>query len=144
MERTWLFEIGRVSGPSALCSSLLDMTDKDIINPILGFLIGKPDFSDLFLILSIPEGYTGPQTYDALVKAGASVFGYGAFITAVVNFLLLALVVFFLIKQVGLLQKKLLAAKEAEEKATPPAPAPTPEDIELLREIRDLLKAQQK
>jgi len=120
---------------NAIVSSMV----KDIINPILGFVVGKPDFSNLFVVLRMPEGYTGPETYDALVKAGASVFGYGAFLTAVVNFLLLALVVFFMIKQVSLLQVKLKAQKEEQEKAEP-VPAPVPEDVALLREIRDLLK----
>ena len=102
---------------------------KDIFNPILGFLVGKPDFTNLFWVLKAPENYTGPYTYDALTKAGATVFGYGAFLTAVIQFLLLAFVVFLLVK---------------EKEEAPAAPAPTPEDIALLREIRDLMKNQPK
>ena len=70
---------------------------KDIVNPIVGFLVGKPDFTNLFWVLKRPEGYTGPETYEALTAAGATVFGYGAFLTSVVNFLLLAFVIFWLI-----------------------------------------------
>ena len=93
---------------------------KDIFNPILGFLVGKPDFTNLFWVLKAPENYTGPYTYDALTKTGATVFGYGAFLVKCVNAL----------------------SKKKEE--APAAPAPTPEDIALLREIRDLMKNQPK
>ena len=78
------------------------------------------------------EGYTGPQTYEALVKAGATVFGYGAFLTAVVQFLLLAFVIFWLIKVVTTIRKRLeaeaakLLKAEEEKKAAAPAPAPAP------------------
>ena len=87
-----------------------------------------------------PENYTGPYTYDALTKAGATVFGYGAFLTAVIQFLLLAFVVFLLVKGMNALRE---AAEKKKEEA-PAAPAPTPEDIALLREIRDLMKNQPK
>ena len=113
---------------------------KDIFNPILGFLVGKPDFTNLFWVRKAPENYTGPYTYDALTKAGATVFGYGAFLTAVIQFLLLAFVVFLLVKGMNALRE---AAEKKKEEA-PAAPAPTPEDIALLREIRDLMKNQPK
>ena len=61
----------------AAFSAIVNSLVKDIINPLLGFLIGKPDFTNLFLVLSRPDGYTGPETYEALTKAGATVFGYG-------------------------------------------------------------------
>ena len=99
---------------------------KDIFNPILGFLVGKPDFTNLFWVLKAPENYTGPYTYDAL--------------TAVIQFLLLAFVVFLLVKGMNALRE---AAEKKKEEA-PAAPAPTPEDIALLREIRDLMKNQPK
>ena len=95
---------------------------KDIFNPILGFLVGKPDFTNLFWVLKAPENYTGPYTYDALTKAGATVFGYGAFLTAVIQFLLLAFVVFLLVKGMNALRE---AAEKKKEEA-PSAPAPTP------------------
>ena len=110
---------------------------KDIVNPIVGFLVGKPDFTNLFWVLKRPEGYTGPETYEALTAAGATVFGYGAFLTSVVNFLLLAFVIFWLIKVVTTARVKLEREaakllkeeedkKAAEEAAKPAAPAPTP------------------
>ena len=103
---------------------------KDIFNPILGFL---------FWVLKAPENYTGAYTYDALTKAGATVFGYGAFLTAVIQFLLLAFVVFLLVKGMNSMRE---AAEKKKEEEAPAAPAPTPEDIALLREIRDLMKNQ--
>ncbi len=116
---------------SAIVSSLV----KDVINPIIGFIVGRPDFTNLFIVLKEPANYTGPQTYDALVKAGATVLGYGAFLTAVIQFLLLAFVIFWLVKIVRTARTKF----EKQEEAKPAAPAPTPEDIVLLREIRDLM-----
>ena len=74
----------------AAFSAIVNSLVKDLINPLLGFLVGKPDFTGLFIVLSEPAGYTGPRTYEALTAAGATVFGYGAFLTAVVHFLLLA------------------------------------------------------
>ncbi|MCG5031073.1 large conductance mechanosensitive channel protein MscL [Mesosutterella sp. OilRF-GAM-744-9] len=109
---------------------------KDIINPVVGFIIGKPDFHNLFWVMKLPDGYTGPQTYEALTKAGATVFGYGAFLTAVIQFLLLSLVIFFIIKSMNTMRERL----ERKQPPAPSAPAPVPEDIQLLREIRDLMK----
>ena len=130
----------------AAFTAIVNSMVKDVINPVLGVLIGSQDFSNFFFVLSMPENYTGPMTYDALTKAGAAVFGYGAFFTAVFHFLLMALVVFSLVRVVSKVraaaQAKLLA-KHEEEKKVATAPAPTPEDIALLREIRDLLKQQQ-
>lgn len=129
----------------AAFTAIVNSMVKDVINPVLGVLIGSQDFSNFFFVLSMPENYTGPMTYDALTKAGAAVFGYGAFFTAVFHFLLMALVVFSLVRVVS----KVRAAAQAklqvkqEEKKVAAAPAPTPEDIALLREIRDLLKQQQ-
>ena len=126
----------------AAFSAIVNSLVKDIINPLLGFLIGKPDFTNLFLVLSRPDGYTGPETYEALTKAGATVFGYGAFLTAVGNFVLLAFVIFLLIKCVMRARKRLeelVHIQEEEEKKAAP-PATPPENVLLLREIRDLLK----
>ena len=134
----------------AAFSKIVDSLVKDIINPILGVLVGRPDFTNLFVVLKDAPNYTGPQTYEGLVKAGATVFGYGAFLTAIVQFLLLAFVIFWLVRVVTTVRKhieaqaaRLLEDKKAQEAAKPAAPAPTPEDVALLREIRDLLKAQQ-
>lgn len=111
---------------------------KDIINPILGAIIGKPDFSNLFWVISLPEGYSGAMTYDALTKAGATVLGYGAFLTAVINFLLLAFVIFCMLRSLTNLRKKIEKQVKQEEAATPPPP--TPEDVVLLRDILAELK----
>lgn len=134
----------------AAFSAIVNSLVKDVVNPFLGFVAGKPDFTNLFIVLKDAPNYTGPQTYEALTKAGATVLGYGAFLTAVVQFLLLAFVIFWLVRVVTTVRKhveaqaaRLLEDKKAQEAAKPVAPAPTPEDVALLREIRDLLKAQQ-
>jgi len=99
--------------------------------PLIGAVVGKLDFSNLFVVLgSIPPG-TG-TTLDALKKAGVPVFAYGNFITVAVNFAILAFIIFLMIKQINRLKKETPAAPEA-------API-TPEDVMLLREIRDSLK----
>jgi len=97
-------------------------------------VVGKLDFSNLFLILgSVPPG-TG-TTLDALKKAGVPVFAYGSFITVAVNFAILAFIIFLMIKQINRLKK------EAPAPVAEPAPVVTPEDVLLLREIRDSLKS---
>jgi large conductance mechanosensitive channel len=104
----------------------------DLIMPVVGWIFGGVDFSQYFVLLSVPEGYAGSLTdYAALKEAGAAMFGYGAFITAAVNFLILAFIIFLLVRTVTKMVRK-------EEAA---APAPTgPSETELLTEIRDLLK----
>jgi large conductance mechanosensitive channel len=107
---------------------IVDSMVNDLMMPIIGRIIGKVDFTNLFIPLSdIPPGTA--QTLDALRKAGVPVLAYGNFITIAINFLILALVIFVMVKQVNKLKKE-----------TPPAPAATPEDVILLREIRDALK----
>lgn len=134
----------------AAFSAIVNSLVKDVINPLLGFFIGKPDFTNLFVVLQLPEGYTGAHTYAELVKAGATVFGYGAFLTAVVQFVLLAFVIFWLVKIVTSARTRLEASLEREKKeeeakkAAKPAEPPKPsEEVLLLREIRDLLKKEQ-
>ena len=101
----------------------------DVIMPVVGALIGKLDFSNLFIVLGkVPAGTE--MTLAALKKAGVPVLAYGSFITVTVNFIILAFIIFMMVRMVSKL-------KHAE----PPAPpAPTPEDTLLLREIRDALK----
>ena len=72
----------------AAFTAIVNSMVKDLINPVLGVLIGSQDFSNFFFVLSMPQDYTGPMTYDALTKAGAAVLGYAAFFTAVFHFLL--------------------------------------------------------
>ncbi len=108
---------------------IVDSMVGDLIMPVIGAIVGKIDFSNMFLVLgSVPAGTA--MTLDALKKAGVPVFAYGNFITVAVNFAILAFVIFLMIKQVNRMKKAEPAA----------APAPTAEDIVLLREIRDSLK----
>jgi large conductance mechanosensitive channel len=103
----------------------------DIIMPIVGAIFGNLDFSQLFIAMSaVPEGTE--MTLDALRKAGVPVLAYGSFITVAINFLILAFIIFMMVRQINRLKRK--------EEAAPAAPAPTPEDVVLLREIRDALK----
>lgn len=114
---------------------IIDSIVADLVMPIINFILGgQVNFDNLFLVLRAPEGYAGPMTADALVKAGAVVFAWGHFLTIFVNFILLALVVFIMVKMVN------NARRRFEAPPPEPAPAVTPEDIVLLREIRDALK----
>ncbi len=116
----------------AAFGKIVDSIVKDLIMPIVGRLIGGLDFSNYFIMLSSPPaGYTGPTTYEALTKAGVPLFAYGNFITVAINFVILAFIIFLMIKQINRLK--------LTERITPP-PAATPEDVVLLREIRDALK----
>lgn len=110
---------------------IVDSVVGDLIMPIVGLVFGKLDFSNLFLVLgTIPPGV--PSTLDALRKAGVPVLAYGSFITVAVNFAILAFIIFIMVKQINRLKR--------EAPPAPPAPpASAPEDIVLLREIRDSL-----
>ena len=115
----------------AAFGKIVDSLVKDLIMPIVGRIFGGLDFSNWFIMLgSPPAGYGGPMTYEALTKAGVPLFAYGNFITIAINFAILAFVIFLMVKQVNRLKKA----------APPAAPAPTPEDVVLLREIRDALR----
>lgn len=116
----------------AAFGKIVDSLVKDLIMPLLGAAVGKLDFSNLYLVLSsIPPGTA--DTLDGLQKAGIPVFAYGNFITTAVNFVILAFVIFLMVKQINRL-KRVNPAPVA-----PPPPATTPEDVVLLREIRDSL-----
>lgn len=99
--------------------------------PVVGKIFGGLDFSNYFIMLSNPAAdYKGAMTYADLTKAGVPLFAYGNFITVAINFIILAFIIFVMVKQVNRLKKD-----------APPAPAPaTPQDVLLLREIRDALK----
>jgi large conductance mechanosensitive channel len=115
----------------AAFAKIVDSIVKDLIMPIVGRLIGGLDFSSYFIMLSAPPaGYNGPMTYEALTKAGVPLFAYGNFITVALNFMILAFIIFMMVKQINRLKRNAPAA---------PAAA-TPEDVILLREIRDSLK----
>jgi large conductance mechanosensitive channel len=108
---------------------IVDSLVNDIVMPVISSLLGgKIDFTNLFIVLgSVPDGV--PRTFDALKKAGIPIFAYGNFITIAINFILLAFVIFQMVKVVNRI-------RSAE---APPQPV-TPEDIVLLREIRDSLQ----
>ena len=109
---------------------IVDSLVKDIIMPIVGAIFGGLDFSNYFIMLkSPPAGYSGPMTYEALTKAGVPLFAYGNFITVAINFLILAFIIFLMVKQINRLKR--------ETPAAPPAP---PEEVTLLREIRDAVR----
>ncbi len=119
--------IGVIIG--AAFGKIVDSMVKDIIMPLVSAVFGSPDFSNLYVKLgAVPAGVE--DTYAALTKAGVPVLGYGNFITILINFIILAFVIFMLVKQVNRLKK-------AEVPVATPA---TPDDILLLREIRDSLK----
>lgn len=117
----------------AAFGKIVDSVVGDLIMPVIGAIIGKLDFSNLFLALGqVPAGTD--MTLAALKKAGVPVFAYGSFITVAVNFAILAFIIFLMVKQINRLKK------EAPSPVADPAPVDTPEDIALLREIRDSLK----
>jgi large conductance mechanosensitive channel len=121
----------------AAFGKIIDSLVKDVVMPIISFILGgKVDFSNMFWVLKAPANYTGPHTYVDMTKAGAVLLGWGNFITILINFILLAFVVFCLVKAANNARTRL--AKE--EAAAPAAPPPTPDDVLVLREIRDLLK----
>ena len=111
---------------------IVDSIVGDLIMPFIAWVMGgKLDFSGMFLVLGkIPEGTA--TTLDALKKAQVLVFAYGNFITILVNFIILAFIIFVMVKQINRLKKA--------EPVVAAEPAPTPEDVMLLREIRDSLK----
>lgn len=112
----------------AAFGKIVDSIVRDLIMPIVGAVFGGFDFSNLFIALGpVPEGVA--RTLDAVRQAGVPVLAYGNFLTILLNFIILAVIVFMLIKQLNRLKKP-----------APAAPAATPEDVMLLREIRDSLK----
>lgn len=123
----------------AAFGKIIDSLVKDIVMPLISFILrGEVDFTNQFFVLRLPEGYTGPQTYDALSSAGAVILSWGNFLTIFINFILLAFVVFCMVKVLNRMRAA-VHQKEAAVQAQAPA-APTPEDVLLLREIRDALK----
>jgi large conductance mechanosensitive channel len=117
----------------AAFTAIVNSLVADLINPIIGLVTGGIDFSNLFINLGAGEFTSLAAARDA----GAPVFAYGSFITAVINFLIIAWVVFLLVKAVNQL-KEATAKKEAEVAAAVPA---GPSEVDLLKEIRDALKA---
>jgi len=110
---------------------IVDSIVGDLIMPLVSRVVGKLDFSNLFVVLG-----DNPNNLTALAelkKAGIPVFAYGSFLTILVNFVILAFIIFMMIKQMNRL-------RPTEAPAPAPEAPPTPEDVLLLREIRDALK----
>lgn len=108
---------------------IVDSVVNDLIMPIIGRVTGGLDFSNYFLALKeVPAGT--PMTLDAVKKAGVPVFAYGSFITISLYFVILAFIIFMMVKWINKLKRE----------APPAAPAAPPEEVTLLREIRDSLK----
>ena len=120
--------IGVIIG--AAFGKIVDSIVKDLIMPVVGRLVGGLDFSNYFIQLaSPPANYNGPMTYEALTKAGVPLFAYGNFITVAINFLILAFIIFVMVRQINRLKKDVPAPAAAEAA-----------EVVLLREIRDTLR----
>ncbi|KAJ54863.1 mechanosensitive ion channel protein MscL [Actibacterium mucosum KCTC 23349] len=116
---------------TAIVKSMVD----DLINPIIGIFLGGLDFSNLFVVL----GDGAFETLEAAKEAGVGVFAYGSFIMAIINFLIIAFVVFMLVRYVN----KVKEAAEKKEEEAPVEEAPAgPTELDLLTEIRDALAKQ--
>jgi len=123
----------------AAFGKIVDSLVKDLIMPVVGWIFGGLDFSNYFIQLGTirPDqqakiGHAAPFSYKELADAGVAVWGYGSFLTVLLNFIILAFIIFWMVKLINNAKPKVDAA--------PPAPPPTPEDVLLLREIRDALK----
>lgn len=115
----------------AAFGKIVDSVVKDLIMPVVGRIFGGLDFSNFFILLADPPaGYAGGMGYAELAKAGVPMLAYGNFLTVALNFVILALIIFVMVKQINRLK--------AQAPAAPPAA--DPEDIVLLREIRDSLR----
>ena len=110
---------------------IVDSVVGDLIMPLVGKLFGGLNFSEMYVMLAPPaKAVEGITSYATLKAAGANLFAYGNFLTILVNFVILAFIIFMMVKQMNKLRISVPA----------PAAPPTPEDIVLLREIRDNLK----
>ena len=110
---------------------IVDSIVGDLIMPIVGKIFGGINFSEMYVMLAPPaKAVEGIASYATLKAAGANLFAYGNFITIAVNFIILAFIIFMMVKQMNRLKKE----------AAPAVPAAVPEDVMLLREIRDNLK----
>jgi len=115
----------------AAFGKIVDSLVKDLIMPVVSRLFGGLDFSNWFIMLaSPPAGYSGPMTYEALTKAGVPLLAYGNFITVALNFVILAFVIFLMVRQINRLKRS----------TPPPPPAAPAEEVLLLREIRDAVR----
>jgi large conductance mechanosensitive channel len=120
--------VGIVVG--AAFTGIINSLVKDIINPPLGMLLGGIDFSNFFVVL---KGAASYPTLKAAQDAGAVTVNYGLFINTMINFVIVAFALFMVIRAIN----RLTAPRKVEKPGDPPPP----EDIQLLREIRDSLRA---
>src|SRR6266480_8058031 len=103
----------------AAFGKIVDSLVKDLIMPVISRVFGGLDFSNWFIMLGTPPpGYNGPMTYDALTKAGVPLFAYGNFLTVTINFVILAFIIFLMVKQINALRR---AHPHPE---LPPSPTP--------------------
>ncbi|MDZ7282720.1 large conductance mechanosensitive channel protein MscL [Sphingomonas sanguinis] len=123
---------------AAFSKIVTSLTD-DVLMPVIGKIFGGLDFSSYFLRMGpIPANYAGSLTdYAALKKAGVPLLGYGAFVTQAVNFVIVAFIIFLLIRTVN----RATAMFEKQKAEVPAEPKAEPADVALLREIRDELRA---
>jgi large conductance mechanosensitive channel len=123
----------------AAFSKIVTSLTEDVLMPLIGKVFGGLDFSGYFLILSpakVPPALVGSSDYAALKKAGVPLLGYGEFITQAVNFFIVALIIFLIVRAVS----RATALFEAEKAKPADVPAAEPADVALLREIRDELR----
>ena len=119
----------------AAFGKIVDSVVNHLIMPVVGRVVGGLDFSNYFIMLADPPAdFRGPMSFEALSKAGVPLFAYGSFLTVLLNFIILAFIIFLMVKQINRLKR------ESAPAPAPAEPAPTPEDIQLLREIRDALQ----
>jgi len=111
---------------------------EDVLMPVIGKVFGGLDFSSYFVALGpVPANLAGSTDYAALKKAGVPLLGYGEFITQAVNFVIVAFIIFLLVRTVN----RATALFEHEKAKAAAEPTPEPTDVALLREIRDELRA---
>jgi len=114
----------------AAFGKIVDSLVKDIIMPVVSRIFGGLDFSSYFVMLANPPaGYNGPMTYEALTKAGVPLFAYGNFFTVAINFLILAFIIFLMVRQINRLKRH-----------ESPAAAVVSDELAVLREIRDAVR----
>ena len=108
---------------------------EDVIMPLVGRIFGGLDFSSKYILLGpIPADYHGPMTYAALKEAGVAMLGWGQFLTVAIDFLILAFIIFLIVRAAN----RMAAKRQAE---APAEPAAEPAEVALLREIRDELRS---
>ena len=124
--------VGIIIG-GAFATITKSLTD-DVIMPVVGAIFGGFDFSNYFVMLKpVPAGYHGPMSYAALKAAGVPLLGYGQFVTVSINFVILAFIVFLIVRAVNRMERSIAGEKTAQ-------PVAEPAEVTLLREIRDELK----